>query len=406
VAGTQGSENRSIISVNEEATTVIRCRACGAENKDGAKTCRMCAATLGGRALPADRLDLVRWVAKAVARGETRAVVAAWRSALSEAQPDYDAVEQAGDALAVAGCIGEAVECYHALALARAESADRATLALRKALDTIDASLRRGETEKARAALDALLGAGREAEAAAASADAPTEALTGGTEPLSSAVATAHRGPAVAADDAAPATPRASLVLVGTGGSPHSVFALRPGETVVGRADGDIRFPQDFHVSGRHARVVEREGHYFLADNGSRNGTFIRIHKEVELCTGDVVRVGKQLLRFDDDQTVPYGQTGSARLTLIRQSDDPGGTFPLRSTETKIGSAHGDIRFPNDPRVSDFHARIVVHDGRYVLSDEESEDGTFVKLNDEVELAPGDELLVGYQRLRFELSER
>jgi hypothetical protein len=95
---------------------------------------------------------------------------------------------------------------------------------------------------------------------------------------------------------------RAKLNLIMEGGETGETYDLRPTETVIGRVDGDIRFPHDGYMSGRHARVIQRNGHFYLIDNNSRNGTFIKIHQEVELQPGDVLLVGKQLFRFEVDE--------------------------------------------------------------------------------------------------------
>jgi hypothetical protein len=92
------------------------------------------------------------------------------------------------------------------------------------------------------------------------------------------------------------------LLLIMEGGETGETYDLRPTETVIGRVDGDIKFPHDGYMSGRHARVVQRNGRFYLLDNNSRNGTFIKIHQEVELNPGDVLLVGKQLFRFEVDE--------------------------------------------------------------------------------------------------------
>jgi pSer/pThr/pTyr-binding forkhead associated (FHA) protein len=89
------------------------------------------------------------------------------------------------------------------------------------------------------------------------------------------------------------------LHLITDGGEVGETFELNRNETVIGRTEGDLKFPHDGFMSGRHARVVERGGRYFLIDDGSRNGTFIRIGKEIALEDGDMVLIGKQVLRFD-----------------------------------------------------------------------------------------------------------
>jgi len=81
-------------------------------------------------------------------------------------------------------------------------------------------------------------------------------------------------------------------------GKPGEEFELG-GETVLGRVTGDITFPDDDYMSGRHARIIRKGNQYILTDEGSRNGTFIRIAGEVELKPGDMILVGKQLFLFD-----------------------------------------------------------------------------------------------------------
>lgn len=92
------------------------------------------------------------------------------------------------------------------------------------------------------------------------------------------------------------------LLLIMEGGDVGETFPLRPTETGIGRVDGDIKFPHDGYMSSRHARILQRNGRFFLIDNNSRNGTFVKIHQEVELHAGDVVLIGKQLFRFEADE--------------------------------------------------------------------------------------------------------
>lgn len=92
------------------------------------------------------------------------------------------------------------------------------------------------------------------------------------------------------------------LLLIMEGGDVGETFQLRPTETGIGRVEGDIKFPHDGYMSSRHARILQRNGRFFLIDNNSRNGTFVKIHQEVELHAGDVVLIGKQLFRFEADE--------------------------------------------------------------------------------------------------------
>lgn len=95
-----------------------------------------------------------------------------------------------------------------------------------------------------------------------------------------------------------PAPARGRLHLVMEGGQPGEVYQLSE-DTVIGRSAGEIVFPHDGFMSGRHARILQRDGSFVLTDEGSRNGTFIKIKGEVELKPGDMILVGKQLFRFE-----------------------------------------------------------------------------------------------------------
>ena len=88
------------------------------------------------------------------------------------------------------------------------------------------------------------------------------------------------------------------LHLVMEGGQPGEVYELRE-DTVIGRSNGDIVFAHDGFMSGRHARIVRRDGKFVLIDEKSRNGTFIKIKGEIELQPGDMILIGKQLFRFE-----------------------------------------------------------------------------------------------------------
>lgn len=95
-----------------------------------------------------------------------------------------------------------------------------------------------------------------------------------------------------------PSTTKGRLHLVMEGGQPGEVYDLKD-ETAIGRTMGDISFPHDGYMSSRHARIVRRGEDFVLLDEGSRNGTFVRIKNEVRLESGDMILIGKQLFRFE-----------------------------------------------------------------------------------------------------------
>ncbi len=108
------------------------------------------------------------------------------------------------------------------------------------------------------------------------------------------------------------ARPHARLIIE-RGRSIGKQFMLSDGESQIGRwdADGGI-FPDvdldsddpEAKVSRRHARIMLRDGKYFLEDQGSTNGTFVNRGKRLvpgvsqPLNDGDEIIVGKTFLRF------------------------------------------------------------------------------------------------------------
>jgi hypothetical protein len=127
-------------------------------------------------------------------------------------------------------------------------------------------------------------------------------ATCGAPLPVDQAAPTVIGAPAVSVP--ATSSPRSGtdmpkLRLIQEGGGEGEVYKLETDETIIGRNSGDIRFPHDGYMSGRHARLLRRGDRYILVDENSRNGTFKRIDGEVELRSGDIILIGKQLFRFE-----------------------------------------------------------------------------------------------------------
>jgi hypothetical protein len=90
-----------------------------------------------------------------------------------------------------------------------------------------------------------------------------------------------------------------ALVVRSGGGRAGEMFTL-DGETTIGRSPDCGIFLDDVTVSRKHAILREREGGFFIEDQGSLNGTFVN-RKRVEsaqLDDGDELQIGKYRLTF------------------------------------------------------------------------------------------------------------
>ena len=123
-----------------------------------------------------------------------------------------------------------------------------------------------------------------------------------GTQPAADAEsgAPSPAQPAVTAEAAEPSASGAAakLVLIMENGGEGDAYPVGE-KIVIGRRTGDLTFPHDDYMSGRHARIEKQGNRFILTDEASRNGIFIKIDKEVEVRSGDLILIGKQLFRFE-----------------------------------------------------------------------------------------------------------
>lgn len=231
----------------------------------------------------------------------------------------------------------------------------------------------------------------------------------GGTA-LPGDAAAAPRPPATPRHPPEPAGPRLSMVRYD--GMAGQVFPLGRETVTCGRQTGEVLFPDDLTVSPRHCAFTVRDGRVRVEDLGSASGTFLRLRAPRPMQPGDEIRVGRQLLRLEPlprqapaGGVVPWGSPDPGyrlRLAQLLEGGGVGEIFPLRSGENLVGREAGQVTFPSDRYVSGRHARLEVGEGSVTLSDLGSSNGTFVKISGAVELASGDQVLVGSQLLRLD----
>ena len=91
-----------------------------------------------------------------------------------------------------------------------------------------------------------------------------------------------------------------ALVVRSGGGRSGETFAALDGVTTIGRSPDCPVFLDDVTVSRKHAVVLQRDGHWYIEDQGSLNGTFVnrRRVESAELTEGDEIQIGKYRLTF------------------------------------------------------------------------------------------------------------
>jgi hypothetical protein len=189
------------------------------------------------------------------------------------------------------------------------------------------------------------------------------------------------------------------------------------GDALVIGSGGQVALEGERFCHPREAVLKWKNERLWLEDLDGGNGAFLRIKSPVELAIGDEFIVGDQLLRIDKppvfDHTPGIGPTycysspvrqSSFRVLQIFEGDREGGCVLARGTTLYIGSAYNDMIIRGDPLVSDHHCLLDEHAGAIVLTDLGSRTGVFVRVQGQVELRHGDELLIGRTRLMLDLS--
>jgi len=174
-------------------------------------------------------------------------------------------------------------------------------------------------------------------------------------------------------------------------------------------------FANDMYLSVRHATFIVSGSTVTVRDEGSLNGIYVRIERQVpvEIHHGDVFRIGQEILRYESLPAVTPQPDGTerigasteglvGRISLITGRDSVGNAFPVPISGIYLGRERGDILFPEDGYVSGLHCQIFVSGHRVNLLDVGSSNGTYIRIRDLRTLRNGDFLLLGQQLFRLQ----
>jgi pSer/pThr/pTyr-binding forkhead associated (FHA) protein len=223
---------------------------------------------------------------------------------------------------------------------------------------------------------------------------------------------TLDRGAAKPAASAVRTVPLGMLYLIRPDGSEGGTHPLAEKENIIGRGLGRV-FDNDSYLSPSHVRIVFEEKKALVEDLGSLNGVFVKITEPEPLGSGDIFRIGQELLRFDnilepqplEDGTEIVGSPNPGywgRVSVIMGPGEDGSAFPMIGEEMALGREAGDILFSDDGYVSGTHAKISLQNGAFFLNDLGSSNGTFLRLIQPRLVPPGTFLLLGQQLFRLD----
>ena len=177
------------------------------------------------------------------------------------------------------------------------------------------------------------------------------------------------------------------------------------GAITIGRVSCDVSFPNDLSLSDSHASISCRDGEYYLRDDGSRSGTYLRVRPEapIPVLPGALLRVGRQILVVGRDEAGFH----------VNQYDTAGRAIRRHPLQTRAlvlgrraGPSHPDIALDDaDMTLSRFHVSLTVQGAVVVVQDFGSRNGTYLKIDGEGRIEHEDIFRVGAQQLQLKLRE-
>lgn len=207
------------------------------------------------------------------------------------------------------------------------------------------------------------------------------------------------------------------LIVIKSDGSEGAKIPIT-GEVILGRSSSYDVLQNDPFLSPKHASITPMGTEFLVKDLNSLNGVFLRIKGEVELHHDDQIRVGQELLEFQNierakpivpnaiDDTQGHGSPTTnvwGRLSLIAGPEVESRAFVLDTDDVIIGREVGKILFREDGFVSGKHAKVSKIEGAFFLKDLGSSNGTYLRMKTEQRISKGDLVLMGQQLFRLDV---
>jgi hypothetical protein len=232
-------------------------------------------------------------------------------------------------------------------------------------------------------------------------------------------------------DDAVPAErprdrpPMALLCILDDGKADGEWVRLRGDRCLIGRTEGDVRIPHDGMMSGRHAEITRQrvaDGYrWFLTDQRSTNGTFVRVGSTVLVHQAEFL-IGRGRYRFESGTsgqittpelpqsptsgTMPWAgesmRFGGPTLIEVVAGGD-GQRFPLNLPEQWIGRDPKACRIvrPDDTLVNARHARLYRDPkGHWRIENNKTLNGIWLRV-EQIPLTGNCRFRLGEQRFLF-----
>lgn len=209
-------------------------------------------------------------------------------------------------------------------------------------------------------------------------------------------------------------------LLVEEKGHPPKVYDLSTAPVVIGRAaEAEIHLDESY-ISRKHAKISYEDGKFYIEDLHSHIGTTYHgerinrceMHDSDEFFLGGVKLIFKREVSPRPQEVKDAFQPGEATMAInlsdmLRLDVEMEGVlhaqYEITPQPVVIGrTQEADIRLDN-PLISRRHVRIYVKDGKAIIEDLKSNNGTFLNGQkvEKAEVSIGDEVRIGPYLLRI-----
>lgn len=195
-------------------------------------------------------------------------------------------------------------------------------------------------------------------------------------------------------------------------------FKLPSNGTLIGRSRGAILFPDDPFVSALHASVLVRDGKLFIHDEGSASGVFVSVSGTETILPGAAFATGLRLFRYVGPvepqpewnhldvlvygAPLPNSQVHYAIEELLLGSR-AGRCLITPGPVLTIGQGRCEFSYPNDEGLAPRHCEVAPLPHGAMIRDLSGGLCTFVRIQAERMLKPGDRVRIGQQTLQVDL---
>ncbi|MFZ4815012.1 MAG: FHA domain-containing protein [Phototrophicaceae bacterium] len=172
------------------------------------------------------------------------------------------------------------------------------------------------------------------------------------------------------------------------------VFEFTSDEITIGSGRNNHVVVQDNDVSPIHCRLMRVQEDYDIEDMGSKYGTFVsgqQIHRGWVLKNPSIIELGGQVAveyrltgthelvtHSANNYILEAGNRGSQPCLVLMEEGTIHAAYLLRSEEISIGRALGNDIVITANDISRHHTRFIWQEGRFLLEDLESRNGTFL----------------------------